>query len=171
MKINREVMGNSMDIVLTEAEIDRIFNDELARRNKNELISMLEDKGYEAIEDIPDSLIDAMIRKFDEDDDHEMVWGNVIEYFGEELAEYREKWKVFTKKVTLTVDKEYTIKARNEEEAEELFERWSERHSSEMTEDLMEDAEYNGDFDYDDAEESDEYGDPDNADIVEGRNV
>ena len=81
MKINREVMGNSMDIVLTEEEIDRIFNDELARRNKNELISMLEDKAYEAIEDIPDSLIDAMIRKFDENDDHEMVWGNVIEYF------------------------------------------------------------------------------------------
>ena len=171
MKISREVMGNSMDIVLTEAEIDRIFNEELARRNKNELISMLEDKGYEAIEDIPDSLIDAMIRKFDEDDDHEMVWGNVIEYFDEELAEYREKWKVFTKKVTLTVDKEYTIKARNEEEADALFERWSERHGSEMVDDLMEDAEYNGDFDYDDPEEYDEFGDPDNADIVEGRNV
>lgn len=169
--IRREIMGNFVNLELTDEEIQEIFDAELARRNKNELISMLEATGYKAIEDIPESLIADMIRKFNEDDDNEAKWRGVIEYFAEELAEFKEKWKVFTKKVTMTVEKEYTIKARNAEEADKLFEAWSEKHSSEMVYDLTEDAEYNGEYDYEDAEESDEYGDPDYSDIVEGRNV
>ena len=169
--IRREIMGNFVNLELTDEEIRKIFDAELEKRTRNELTSVLEDNKYEAIEDIPESLIADMIRKFNEDDDNEAKWRGVIEYFSEELAEFKEKWKVFTKKVTMTVEKEYTIKARNEEEADKLFEAWSEKHSSEMVDDLTEDAEYNGEYDYDDAEESDEYGDPDYSDIVEGRNV
>lgn len=177
MKISREIIINGIsqttEYELTGVELERAYNEYVEIHDKNEVIHQLKDAEYEDIENIPDDIIADLASQVRErmEEYRDQAILDLIRKNEETLAPYKDKWKVFTKKVTLTVDKEYTIKARNEEEADTLFERWSERHGSEMVDDLMEDAEYNGDFDYDDPEEYDEFGDPDNADIVEGRNV
>lgn len=177
MKISREIiingMSNNTEYELTGIELERAFNEYQSTHDRAEVIHQLRDLEYEDLENIPEDIIADLASQVRErmNDLMDEVILEIIRKNGEVLEPYKEKWKVFTKKVTLTVDKEYTIKARNEEEADALFERWSERHGSEMLDDLTEDAEYNGDFDYDDPEEYDEFDDPDNADIVEGRNV
>ena len=74
-------------------------------------------------------------------------------------------WKVFSKEVTLTLTHEYTIKAKNREDADRIFNAWTEtRNGVDTMESDFEDEIGNGDWDYGYAYE-DEYTDPNYADI------
>ena len=129
----------------------------------------LKDLEYEDLENIPEDIIADLASQVREKMNNLMdeVVLEVVRKNEEVLEPYKEKWKVFTKTVHVEVDKEYTIKARDQSEADAIWEKWSERHGNRITEDMCEEIQYNGDWDYDYDMEEDEYGDPDDADIKE----
>ena len=174
MKIMREIMGQSITIELTAEEMAKIAEEVRTNEDKTYIKAWLTENGYENADEIPKSLMDEVIEKFQSERkglDESMGTNQIpavesaVRYFAEELSEYKEKWKVYSKTVTLTMTKEYTIRARNEDEANNIFDNWSENHSSSMVDDLTEDVEFNGEWDYGDAYEED--SDPDHADITE----
>ena len=177
MKITREIIINSesqqVSYELTGIELERCYNEYVSREEKNAIVNRLDEDEFERIMDIPDDLIQRMAEKYhkflDEysADVKSAAMNDVLEKFGTELEPYKEKWKVFTKTIHVEANKEYTIKARNESEADAIWERWSERHGDRITEDMCEEVQYNGDWDWDYDMEEDEYGDPDDADIKE----
>ena len=168
-KIIRNIMGQDIEIVLHENEMNEICEIVQLDDDMYNVRERLGDNGYENYKDIPDELIKKIAKNFRERMD--AIAENMgdefdaaVAQYEDELEQYKEKWKVFSKNVTLTLEHEFKIVARNDEEAEALFEQWSERHGREMTETLTDDAEYNGDFDYDSVYEE-EGENPEYADI------
>ena len=167
MKISREIMNNSIEIELTGIEIERTYNEYIERHDKDEVIRQLKDMDYENLDNIPEEIIADLAsqvrERIEEYRDQAII--KLIHQNEELLAQYKEKWKIFRKKVTVTAEHEYTIKAKSAEEAEAIFETWSERKSSQITSDICEDVEYNGDWEWGEDVEEDEYGDPEDVDI------
>lgn len=177
MKITREIIINgestNVEYELTGIELERCYNEYVNQEEKNAIVNRLDEDKFEGIMDIPDDLIQRMAEKYhkflDEysADTKSAAMNDVLEKFGAELEPYKEKWKVFTKTIRVEATKDYTIKARNESEADEIWEKWAERHESQITDDMNEEIQYNGDWDYDYYMDEDEYCDPDDADISE----
>lgn len=173
MKITREIiingMSNNTEYELTGIEVERAYNEYVERHDRNEVVHQLKDLEYEDLENIPEDIIADLASQFREKIDNLMddVVLEVIRKNEERLEKYKEKWKVFTKTVHVEADKEYTIKARNESEADAIWEKWSERYVNRITEDMCEEIQYNGNWDYDYDMDEDEYCDPDDADIKE----
>ena len=175
MKITREIMGQMIEIDLTEEEMAKIAEEVQTNEDRIYVNAWLTVNGYENADEIPKSLMAELVERYQLERkglDEGMGTNQIpaveaaVQYFAEELAEYKEKWKVFTKKVTLTLTREYTIRARNQEESDRIFDRWSENHSRQMADDLTENAEYMGEYDYGSSYE-DECADPDDAEISE----
>ena len=171
MKISREIIINGVpqrvDYELTGVELERCYNEYIERHDKDEVIRRLKDLEYEDLENIPENIIADLAsqvrERMEEYRDQAII--KLIHDSEELLAPYKEKWKVFTKKVRVEVEKEYTIKAKNEEDADALWEKWFERHSQRVIDDLAYEMDTQN-FDEDDPEE-DEYTDPEYADIKE----
>jgi len=168
--ITRNIMGNDVQITLTEEEIRKIAMDMQLENDKEEVISRLENSDTEYdMDEIPDDLIEEIAKGFRErmNDAEEYKMADTLRAFSSQLEEYEKKDKIFTVEVELRMRKEYKIRAKDEEDAERIFTAWSERHSSQMTEDLTDDAEYIGEWDTDGYYEDGSY-DPEDADISEG---
>lgn len=170
MKISREIIINgesqNTEYELTGIELERCFNEYQSQKDKDLVVHYLRDAEYEDVDNIPEEIIADLASQFRDNidsliDDSMM---RIINRNEDSLEEYKEKWKVFSTEVTLTLTHEYTIKARNREEAKQIFESWSENNCDQMEEDLVEDARYNGDWDYGYMYEDDST-DPDCADI------
>lgn len=171
MKISREIIingvGNTTEYELTGVELERCFNEYQSVHDRNEVVHQLKDLAYEDLENIPEDIIADLASQVREKMNNLMdeVVFEVIRKNAETLEPYKEKWKVFTKTIRVEAEKSYAIKARSESEADAIWEQWSEQHSDRITEDMCEEVQYNGDWDYDGMDE-DEYGDPDDADIT-----
>ena len=167
--IIRNIMGNDVTITLTDEEIRKIARDMQLENDKAEVISRLENSDPEYdMDEIPDDLIEEIAKGFRErmNDAEEYKMADALRAFSSQLEEYEKKDKVFTVEVELTMRKQYTIRAKDEDDAERIFTAWSERNSRQMTEDLTEDAEYNGEWDTDGYYEDSSYY-PEDADIGE----
>ena len=173
MKISREIiingMSNNTEYELTGIELERCFNEYQSTHDRSEVVHQLKDLEYEDLENIPEDIIADLASQVREKMDSLMdeVVLKVIRENEEVLEPYKEKWKVFTKTIHVEATKDYTIKARNESEADAIWEKWSERHGRQITDDMNEEVQYNGDWDWDYGMEEDEYCDPDDADISE----
>lgn len=172
MKISREIIVNgvsqNIEYELTGVELERCFNEYRHTRIANEVRRQLRDGEYDA-DAIPEHIIGEIVHdiEYDLDDDtfDTIVLQNISAHKGK-LEQYKCKWKVFSKRVTMTATHEYTIKAKSEADAEAIFERWSESNAKQILEDLTEDADQEAEFEYDCVDE--EPGcDPDYADIEE----
>ena len=173
MKISREFIINgeskNVEYELTGIELERCYNEYVELHDRNEVLHQLRDLEYEDIENIPEDIIADLASQVRErmNDLRDEVVLEIIRKNDETLEPYKEKWKVFTKTIHVEADKEYTIKARNESEADAIWEKWSERNGSRIEEDMCEEIQNNGDWDWDYDMSEDEYDDPDNADISE----
>ena len=172
MKITREFKffdeTITKEIELTGIELEHAYNEYVETKNKNEVIHHLKDLEYEDIDGIPEDIISDLASQMQEklNNARDEIILKLIHDNEELLKPYKEKYKVYSKEVTLTMTKEYTIKAKSKEDAERIFESWSEHNSDQMTEDLTDDARWNGDWDYGYTYE-DNHTDPDDADISE----
>lgn len=172
MTIDREIIINgesqNTKYELTGIELERCYNEYVETKNKNEVIHQLKDLEYEDIDGIPEDIISDLASQMQEklDNARDEIILKLIHDNEELLKPYKEKWKVFSKEVTLTLTHEYTIKAKNKEDADRIFESWSENNAYQMTEDLTGDAQWDGDWDYGYTYE-DNCTDPDCADISE----
>ena len=172
MTIDREIIINgesqNTKYELTGIELEHAYNEYVETKNKNEVIHHLKDLEYEDIDGIPEDIISDLASQMQEklDNARDEIILKLIHDNEELLKPYKEKWKVFSKEVTLTLTHEYTIKAKSKEQADKIFESWAESNAYQMTEDLCEDAQWNGDFDYGYTYEDDSTN-PDYADISE----
>lgn len=178
MKISREIIidgvSQRVDYELTGVELERAFNEYQNQSDKHEVIARLEESGeYERWNEIPDEIISQMAEDFRTEmdtiadtmgDGRIPAMESVFSRHKADLDEYKQKWKVFSREVTLTLTKEYTIRAKTAEEADAIFEEWSENNADLLLDDLTEDAEYNGDWDYGMAYDEEDMN-PDDADI------
>lgn len=167
MKISREIIinGNSQntEYELTGIELEHCYNEYVFTHDKNEILRQLRDLEYEAVDEIPEDKIEEMAKSVAEkmEELRDEIVLKVIHENEEDLAEYKTKWKVFSAKVSQTKERYYTIKARDEREAEDLLANYLENEYDRA----------NDDFEYEDAEydtlyiEEDNYADADNADI------
>ena len=174
MKITRNVMGHEIEIELTADEILKAATEYEYHDDESRIVEALreyEDINYE-VDDIPYELLCQMgtvfrqkMNAIAEDKRGDMIDSTISEFEGR-LADYAQKDKAFSKRVTMTVSVEYTIRAQDEEEAEEIFERWSENHADRIYNDACDAARYDAEWDYDFIEEEPDF-DPENADIYE----
>ena len=171
MKISREFIINGIpqntEYELTEIELYEATNENLSKHDKAKILNQLNDLEYN-VDEIPEEIISDLASQFrtaidDAIDDFVL---QTIRKNEESLEDYKFKWKLFSKEVTLTLTKEYTIKARTQEEANGIFNVWSESNVDQMVDDLTEDAKWNGEFDYGYTYEEED-GTPDYADISE----
>lgn len=167
MNITREIIINGMsqntNYELTGIERERCYNEYVFDHNKNDILSQMREQGYEAFDEIPEDLLEEMAtvvaKKMLEARDE--IIRSVIRENEENLAEYKTKWKVFYAKVTQSKDRYYTIRAKDEHEAEDLIANYLENEYDKA----------NDDFEYEDAEyetiylEEDHNCDPDEAEI------
>lgn len=175
MQIKRNILGTDVVIDLTEGEIlDAHY--EAERYNTQEMLNERLMQEENIIDEIPPELFRQMVKEvMDEKQAMDDNMGDnmfpamnaVIEKHKDELKK-EDPYKVFSKEVTLTLTHEYTIKAKNKEDAERIFEAWSERRHGidQMISDFTEDVQYDGDWDYGCCYE-DNMCDPDNAEISE----
>ena len=174
MKINREIIVNgvsqNVEYELTGVELERCFNEYRHTRIADEVRRQLRDGEDEYdVDAIPEHIIGEIASDIEYDLDNDtfdtIVLQNISAYKGK-LEQYKCKWKVFSKRVTMTATHEYTIKAKSEADAETIFERWSESNAKQILEDLTEDADQEAEFEYDCVDEEPDC-DPDYADLAE----
>lgn len=170
--------GQYVNFELTDAEMESAFYEYQFQMDILTIKARLKESGeYENYEDIPDDIFYDMAKSYREHMNGfaETMGDNsipsaeaTIKEFADKLEEYKEKWKVFSKEVTLTMTHEYTIKAKSKEDAERIFDAWTESRDGidQMERDLTEDVSYNGDWDYGFTYEDDST-DPEYADISE----
>ena len=174
--ITRKIGDQYVNFELSDAEMESAFNEYQFQCDIVTIKARIKEAGeYENWEEIPDDLIYSMAQKYREHmtgfaetmgDNSIPSYEATVKDFSEQLEEYKEKWMAFSKEVTLTLTHEYTIRAKNKEDAERIFESWSEHNVDQMVEDLTDDARWDGDWDYGYTYE-DSYTDPDNTDISE----
>ena len=179
MKISREIIINGqsqrVDYELTGVELERAFREYQNIADKKEVTARLKESGeYERWDEIPDEIISQMAEDFRTEmdtiadtmgDGRIPAMESVFKRHKEDLEEYKEKWKVFSKEVTLTLTRSYTIRAETQEKADALFEQWAENHEDMLISD-MEDEIPGGDWDYGTIWEDDDTL-PEYADIQE----
>lgn len=179
MKISREIIINGqsqrVDYELTGVELERAFHEYQNIADKKEVTARLKESGeYERWDEIPDEIISQMAEDFRTEmdtiadtmgDGRIPAMESVFNRHKEDLEEYKEAWKVFSREVTLTLTRDYTIRAKTKEQADAIFERWAENHEDEFISDMEEEIP-GGDWDYGMAWEEDDT-DPDDADIRE----
>lgn len=164
MKISREIIINgesqNVEYELTGIELDRASNENLSKHDKAEIIHQLTDLEYK---NVPDEVIDDLANQFRTmiDDAIDDFILKVIHNNEEMLEEYKDKWKVFTVKVTQTKDRWFTIRAKDEQEADNLIANYLEENWREA-EDYFEDEDAEYDTYY---MEEDHYTDPDDAEV------
>lgn len=167
MEIKRSILGTDTTITLTAEELEKSWSEYVWEKTKGDIVNQLLD--MEEFDDVPDDLIEKIATEFLDDIDgtlRDEVMLKAIHKYDAELEQYKHYYKVFTVEVELRLRKEYTVRAKDEDDAERIFTDWSERHSRQMTEDLCDDAEYLGDWDVDGYYEDGSY-DPDDAEIKE----
>ena len=179
MKISREIIINGqsqrVDYELTGVELERAYLEYQNQSDKAEVTARLKESGeYERWEEIPDEIISQMAEDFRTEmdtiadtmgDGRIPAMESVFRRHKEDLEEYKEKWKVFSREVTLTLTRNYTIRAKTAEQADAIFEQWAEHHEDEFISDM--EAEIpGGDWDYGTIWEDDDTL-PDFADITE----
>lgn len=177
MKISREIIINGVsqrvDYELTGVELERAFREYQNISDKKEVTARLKESGeYERWEEIPDEIISQMAEDFRTEmdtiadtmgDGRIPAMESVFRRHKEDLEDYKEKWKVFSVKVQQIKEHYYSIRARTEEEATGLLEKYIEDDDNRV----------NDDFEYEDSEyetlyiNETEYEDPENADIKE----
>lgn len=175
-KITRKIGETYVDFVMTDAEMESAFTEYQFQCDVIEVKARLKESGeYENWEEIPCELIEDLARTFRNEmtalmdgmgDGRIPAMESVFKKYERDLEQYKEKYKLFSKEVTLTLTKEYTIKAKSREEADRIFDAWSERNVDRMEADLTEDMRYDGDWDYGYTYEDDD-GDPEYANISE----
>ena len=164
MKITREIIINgesqNVEYELTGIELERAFNEYQSTHDKAEIVHHLTDMEYK---DVPDEMIDDLASQFrtaiDNDMDDYVL--KIIHNNEEILEEYKDKWKVFTVKVTQTKDRWFTIRAKDEQEADNLIANYLEENWREA-EDYFEDEDAEYDTYY---MEEDHCTDPDDAEV------
>lgn len=174
MKISREIIVNgvsqNVEYELTGVELERCFNEYRHTRIADEVRRQLRDgEDVYDVDAIPEHIIGEIVHdiEYDLDDDtfDTIVLQNISAHKGS-LEKYKGTWKVFSKRVTMTATHEYTIKAKSEADAEDIFERWSESNAKQILADLTEYADTEAEFEYDCVDEEPSC-DPDYADIEE----
>jgi len=179
MKISREIIidgvSQRVDYELTGVELERAYLEYQNQSDKAEVTARLKESGeYERWDEIPDEIISQMAEDFRTEmdtiadtmgDGRIPAMESVFRRHKEDLADYKEKWKVFSREITLTLTRDYTIRAKTAEQACAIFKRWAENHEDEFISDM--EAEIpGGDWDYGMVwEEDDTY--PVDADIRE----
>ena len=179
MKITREIIINgesqNVEYKLTGIELERAYREYKYDEDERYVLAWLKENGYERWDEIDAETVRDRIARYQQERealDESMGTNQILAVeamvnneFKALLEQYKEKWKVFGKEVTLTLTKEYTIKAKNKEDAERIFEAWSDsRHGMDQIMcELTEDVQYDGDA----YEEDASVCDPDNADISE----
>ena len=173
MKISREIIINgesqNVEYELTGIELERCFNEYLNRKEKDEIVNRLREDEFERVADIPDDLIQRMAEKYhkflDEysKDVKSSAMYDVLEKFDSELEPYKELWKVFSREITQTKTRTYTIRAKNREEADQIFDEWFDHHEDVVNSDLDDEL---PEFDFGWLEEEEDWDDPDTADIT-----
>lgn len=175
-KITRKIGETYVDFELTDAEMESAFTEYQFQCDVIEVKARLKESGeYENWEEIPCELIEDLARTFRNEmmaimdgmgDGRIPAMESVFKKYENDLEQYKLKYKLFSKEVTLTMTKVYTIKAKSQEEADRIFDVWSDRHGNDMCDDLTEDVRFNGDWDYGYTYEEDDE-DPEYADISE----
>lgn len=175
MKISREIIINGqsqrVDYELTGVELERAFHEYQNQSDKAEVTARLKESGeYERWDEIPDEIISQMAEDFRTEmdtiadtmgDGRIPAMESVFKRHKEDLEEYKEKWKVYSVKVQQTKEHYYSVKAKTEEEAIDLLERYLEDGYTRAECDFEdEDAEYETLY----VDET-EYTDPENCDI------
>ena len=162
MEITRNILNNDMTINLTSEELERAAMEYLYRTARVEVVRQIED--MEEYKNVPDDLIDVITTEFREKMDgdlrDEMILAAIHQH-DEELEEYKQKWKVFSVKVTQTKERWFTVRAKDESDADTLLEEFlndSWDKAAEYFED--EDGEYDSYY-----LEEDRCTDPDDAEI------
>lgn len=158
----------TLTYTLTSMEMGNAYSEARDEMIEKLMSEVLESRDYENAEEIPARLIEDMKDNFRQELDRSAraVMEVVVDRYEDRLEEYKKKDKIFTVDVTLTMKKQYNIRAKDEEDAERIFTAWSERHSRLMTEELTDDAEYIGEWDTDGFYEDDTC-DLEDADICE----
>ena len=172
MQIKRNILGTEVTIDLTEGEIlDAHY--EAERYNARETLNerLMQEEGIN--KEIPAELFRQLVKEvMDEKSAMDNNMGDnlipainaVIEKHQEELNKYKEEeWKLFEIECKQIKKKTYTIRAKNDEDAEKIFAEWREHHIVQYDNDMM-------DMDPDDDEIGSPYecedGNPDYADIT-----
>lgn len=173
MKITREIIINGeaqqVSYELTGIELERCYNEYVNREEKNAIVNRLDEDEFEGIMDIPDDLIQRMAEKYHKFLDEysanvkSAAMNDVLEKFGAELEPYKEKWKVFSREVTQTKTRTYTIRAKNSADADQIFDEWFDHHGDVVDSDFDDEI---PEFDFGWLEEEEDWDDPDNADIT-----
>ena len=167
MKVMRKVtlgeVSRNVEFELTGAELERAYNEYVSNHDRAEVWNQLKDLEYE---NVPDELVNELSSEFrsviDEDRDDYIL--KIIHWNEEKLEEYKRKWKVFTCEVTQTKTHTYSIRAKDQQQAEEMLNRYVENHECEVESDMEDELpEYDSGW----VREDDHWCDPDNADITE----
>lgn len=169
MQIKRNILGTEVTIDLTEGEIlDAHY--EAERYNARETLN--ERLIQEITEELPAELFGRMVKEVM--DEKELMDNNmgdhlipaieaVIRKHEEDLNKYRIKpWKMYAIDVTQTKKRTYTVRAKDEADAEQIFNEWLDHHTDAFDYDMSE-------MDVDDTDIGSAYeceGNPDYADIT-----
>lgn len=170
MQIKRNILGTDVVIDLTEGEIlDAHY--EAERYNAQEMLTERLTQEENIIDDIPAELFSKMVdevMKEKEAMDSNMgsnifpAMNAVIEKHRDELKK-EEPWKLFAVVYEQTKRHTFSVKAKNEEDAERIFNQWKDDHIYEFDNDMADEDVYDDEILY--TEES--TGNPDYADIRE----
>ena len=170
-KITRKIGDSYVDFVLTDAEMESAFTEFQRQCDVIEVKARLEESGeYQKWEEIPMEMIDQFAKEFRENmksieetmgDGRIPAMESVFKAHAEELEQYKQKYKCFSVKVIQTKERYFSVRAEDEDKANDLIANFLDRNWREA-EDYFEneDAEYESYW-----MEEDSYTDPDDAEV------
>lgn len=162
MEIKRTAFGTETTIALTNEELERAAKEYLWNTARREVVRQIDD--WEEYENVTADLIDTITSEFREKMDgttYDETLLAVIHQHDDELEEFKQKFHCFSVRVEQVKSRYYTIRAKDEDEAESIL-KWR----VENNEDGMSD-----DFEYEDAEydwnciDPDDYTSPEDAEL------
>ena len=137
MKISREIIINgqsqTVEYELTGIELERCFNECQSAHDKAEIRRRLEDLKYR---NVPDDIVDDLASQFRTtiDDTLDDFVIHTVQNNNVKLEKYG--YKVFSVEVTRTIKHTYTIRARDEDDAERIYNEWADHHEDEIAYDM-----------------------------------
>lgn len=169
MKITRNICGTDVEIELTMSELSEAF-DEVRRYNTYEMLNerLMQEEGIK--DEIPDELFEQMVKEVMEEQEgfDEHMGSNifpamnaVIEKHKDELKK-EEPWGLFEIECTQVRKRTWTVRAKNAEDADHIFEEWRNHHTYEYDSEMAD-----ADIDEDNIDSA--YaceGNPEYADII-----
>lgn len=170
MQIKRNILGTDVVIDLTEGEIlDAHY--EAERYNAREMLSERLMQEENIIDDIPAELFGKMVDEVMKEKDalDEKMGSNIFPAMSAVIEKHRDElkkedpWKLFDIVYEQTKRHTFSVKAKNEEDAERIFNQWKDNHTYEFDDDMADEDVYDDEILY--TEES--TGNPDYADISE----